>query len=94
MLIKEFMILCDRALHIIPQCIYRVALLDVFRLPLYKELNIGNLIMTVTVGSKVEDIVRLAAFAANVNNDIRGGQEEFNEVRTRRSKGGQKRYIQ
>lgn len=78
MIIKQLMVLCEKSLLMIPQCIYRVALLDVFRLPLYEQLNIKNLFMTVTDGSEAEDdMVRLAAFAANINIGIRGDKKSL-----------------
>lgn len=78
MMIKELSALCEKALLMIPQCIYRVALLDVFRLPLYEQLNIDNLFLSITDRSEAEDdMVRLTAFAANMNTGIRGDKKSL-----------------
>ena len=77
-LMKELMVLCEKTFLMIPHCIYRVAFLDVFRLPLFEQLSIDNLYMTVTDGSEAEDdMVRLTAFAANINTGIRGDKKSL-----------------
>ena len=74
MLYKEMVVLFERVAMSIPISLLHCVLLDVLRIPLFNELQVNDqLFFTSSVGSEAEDdIVRITAFAANIDTGVRG----------------------
>ena len=74
MLYKEMIVLFERVSMSIPTCLLHCVLLDVLRIPFFNQMGVTDqLFFTSTIDSEAEDdIVRITAFAANIDTGIRG----------------------
>lgn len=74
MLYREIEVLFQHVSMSIPMCLLQCVLLDVLRIPFFNQMKVNDqLFFTSSVGSEAEDdIVRITAFAANINTGVRG----------------------
>ena len=74
MLYREMVVLFERVSMSIPKCLLQCVLLDVLRIPFFNQMKINDqLFFASSDGSEAEDdIVRIAAFAANIDTGVRG----------------------
>lgn len=74
MLHRKMAVLFERVSMSIPACLLQCVLLDVLRIPFFNQMKVNDQLFFVSsVGSEAEDdIVRITAFAANIDTGVRG----------------------
>ena len=74
MMYRELVVLFERVSMSIPACLLQIVLLDVLRIPFFNQMKVDDqLFFASSVGSEAEDdIVRITAFAANIDTGVKG----------------------